>query len=82
MKNNLIPTININPLIKKAIKRRVEFDSIDSIFRNYRKKEIFSKIRNECLYEYINSKRFSGVTSFNNFSFISFLKFWKNSSTL
>ena len=46
---------SVNPLIKKTINRKTTFESFDVIFKQYRKKPIFSRISDQHLTYYINS---------------------------
>lgn len=46
---------NVNPLIKKAKNRTIEFESLHDVFKAYRKKNIFSGINDKELNDYINS---------------------------
>ena len=44
-----------HPLSKKTLNRKMTYDSYDSIFKSYRKKNVFKYINNENLKIYINS---------------------------
>ena len=45
----------LSPLIKAARNKRMTYNSFDQIFENYRKKNIFSKLNDKALSDYIDS---------------------------
>ncbi len=45
----------VNPMIKKAKSRRIEFISMDEVFGSYRSKNIFSRVNDKELKDYIES---------------------------
>ena len=45
----------LHPLVKGALRRRTCFENKSAMFANYRKKEIFRRMDDECLYAYVDA---------------------------